>query len=59
MKTLKKIIPYLIVPIIIYLLAALIAWDINPDKWSFDGRAATAIIIAFSFLFILFIQHDK
>jgi hypothetical protein len=65
--TTKQLIPFIILPIlgwiIIYLLAAYSNWDFNPGNWSRDSRLLTSalyiVTIIFGFMGADIIKKDK
>lgn len=54
MKHIKKISPYIIITVLIYLLVAVVPYDFNPANWSEDTRACFALLTAVG-LFLVFV----
>ena len=57
MKHIKKISPYIIITVLIYLLVAIVPYDFNPANWSEGTRFAFALLTAVG-LFLIFVNTN-
>jgi len=54
MKHIKKISPYIIITVLIYLLVAVVPYDFNPANWSEGNRVSFSLLTTVG-LFLVFV----
>ena len=54
MKDIKKISPYIIITVLIYLLVAVVPYDFNPANWSEGTRVSFSLFTTVG-LFLVFV----